>query len=75
MNEGKTHVGWAVIIRQKAQRCNKVNNTLPKGSPCCVLNSNVMSMKSSCQETCNKYSGDGHTENHQTNRKTNPRYW
>ncbi len=61
MNEGKTQVGWVAIIKWKVKGCTKVNNTPPKGSSRCVLNSNEMSMKSSCQETCNKYNEDGHT--------------
>jgi hypothetical protein len=59
-NEGQTHVGWIAIIRQKVWKCAKTNNTLPKGSPCCVLHSNKMTLGSLCWEACEKYSGDGH---------------
>lgn len=48
VSEGKTQVRWAIIIEQKVQRCVKVNNAPPKGSPCHVLNLDEMIMKSSC---------------------------
>lgn len=60
VNEGQTHVGWIVVIGQKMWRCVKTNNALPKRSPCCVVHSNEMILRSSCQEACEKYSGDGH---------------
>jgi hypothetical protein len=57
-NEGKTQVGWITIVEQKTWRWASANNTLPKGSPCCVLDLNEMTMKSMCLETSEKYGGD-----------------
>jgi hypothetical protein len=62
-NEGQTHVGWIVVVGQNARKCVKTNNTLPKGSSCCVLHFNKMILGSLCQEACEKYSGDGHASN------------
>ncbi len=59
VNERQTHVGWIVIVGQKVWKNVRVNNTLPKRSPCCILQSNE-TLGSSCQKACEKYSGDGH---------------
>jgi len=59
INEGKTQVGWAVAVGQKAQRWVSVNNTPPKASPSHVPNSIEMIERSVCLETFKKYSGNG----------------
>jgi hypothetical protein len=59
-NEWKTKVGWGVIIGQKVWKCVNVNNILFKRSLYRVLNSNEMTMKSSCIKACEKYCGEEH---------------
>jgi hypothetical protein len=56
-NEGKTKVGWSVIVRQKMRKCVNANNILFKRSPCHVLNLNKMTMRSSCIKACEEYWG------------------
>jgi hypothetical protein len=58
-NEGKTQVGWAVAVGGRAQKWANVNNTLPKGSPSHVPDSNEMIERSLCLEALKKYSGNG----------------
>jgi hypothetical protein len=58
-NEGKTQVRWVAIVGWKVRRKASANNIPPKGSPCCVLDSNEMIVKSLCLEAFDKYSGDG----------------
>jgi len=49
--EGKTHVGWVVVIGQKTRRWTKTNNIPPNGSPYRVPNFDKMTMRSPCWET------------------------
>ncbi len=54
-NEKKTQVGWATTRRQKVWKWASINNTLSKGSPCCVPNSNERIIKSLCLKAFAKY--------------------
>jgi hypothetical protein len=57
-NERKTQIGWVVVVGWKAQKWTNVNNYPWKRSPCCILDSDEMVMKSLCLEVLEKYSGD-----------------
>jgi len=48
VNEGKTQVGWVVVVRRKVQICDKTNNVPFKRSPYHKLNSYKMIMRSMC---------------------------
>jgi hypothetical protein len=58
-NEGQTQVGWVVIVGWRMQKWTNVNNTPPKGSLCHLPHLNEMTVKSSCLEAFEKYSGNG----------------
>jgi hypothetical protein len=58
-NEGKTQVGWIVVVGWRVQRWTSVNNTPPEESPCCVSDLDEMIMKSLCLEAFENYGGDG----------------
>jgi len=58
-NERKTQVRWATTVGQKVGRRVSANNTLPKRSPCHVLDSDEMIVRSWCLKASKKYSGDG----------------
>ncbi len=60
----KALIWWVVIVRQKAQRWTKINNTFPNGSPYHVPNFNEMTMRSPCWEAWGKYNGDECAYNH-----------
>jgi hypothetical protein len=48
VGEGKTQVGWVVLIRRIVRKCVKVNNVSPKRSPCHVPYLDEMLMKYLC---------------------------
>jgi hypothetical protein len=50
LRKNKTKVGC--YSKAENVKCVKANNFPPKRSPCCVPNSNKMTMRSMCQETC-----------------------
>jgi hypothetical protein len=55
----KSQVGQANVIGWKTQKCAKLNNVSPKGSPCRVLNLKKTTMKSLCWKAYKKCNGDG----------------
>ncbi len=67
--EGKTQVGWVVVVRRRVQRWARTNNVPPNRSRCYVFNSNKMTMKSPWKKTWEKYCEDGCAYNCQTNGK------
>jgi hypothetical protein len=59
VNEGKTQVGWIVVIKQQMWKWANANNTPPKRSSCHV-NSNEMTIKSRSLKAFKKYNGNEH---------------
>jgi hypothetical protein len=51
---------WATTIGWSVQRWVNANNIHPKGSPCHVLDSDEMVVKSPCLKAFEKYNGNGH---------------
>jgi len=72
-NEGKTQVGWAIVIGRRTWRWISVNDIPPKGSPYRQPDSNAMIKKSLCLETSKKYSKNGVRKTNEQMGKVDPR--